>query len=223
MIRFTKIRWRFVAPYVLIVLAGMGGLSLYLTASIRNAHFENLREKLLTTSRAASEVVRPALATNGGSMDEQALAWSGISGARVTIIGADGVVLGESHEDRQEMDNHLNRIEIREALATGEGSSVRYSATLDTEMFFAAVPIQFEGETLGFMRLALPVSQIEETIAPLQRAVVVAAAITIVAVLVSASIVAGRMSNLVTRLTDVVQRIAGGDMDARLYYRPPRW
>ncbi len=216
-----KIRWRFVIPYVLIILVGMGGLALYLTASIRDAQIDNLRDNLLIASRAAAEVIRPELTGGDRSLDEQARTWSDLIGARVTIIAADGAVLGESDEDRQGMENHLGRIEIREALATGEGSSIRLSATLGLEMLYAAVPIESEGQTLGFMRVAVPISEVEESTGSLQRAIVVAAAVTVLAVVASAAIVAGRMSNLVNRLTQVVQRIAAGDLDARLYYQHP--
>src|SRR6266852_597403 len=42
------------------------------------------------------------------------------SGARVTVIAADGRVLADSAEDPQKMENHIGRPEIQQAFASGE-------------------------------------------------------------------------------------------------------
>lgn len=57
--------------------------------------------------------------------------FSGLDGldCRITWIDADGTVLYDNRSDSNEMENHLEREEIREALETGSGESVRYSAT----------------------------------------------------------------------------------------------
>ena len=46
--------------------------------------------------------------------------------SRVTWIASDGTVLFESDADLAEMDNHLGREEISEALAAGWGESSRW-------------------------------------------------------------------------------------------------
>ncbi len=57
---------------------------------------------------------------------------------RITWIGADGQVLYDSQTDSDEMENHLEREEIREALETGSGESARYSATLMERTLYCA-------------------------------------------------------------------------------------
>ena len=49
---------------------------------------------------------------------------------RLTWIAADGAVLYDTQADELAMENHADRSEIRQALETGFGSSVRYSSTL---------------------------------------------------------------------------------------------
>lgn len=49
---------------------------------------------------------------------------------RITWIAADGTVLYDTKTGAKGMENHGNREEIREALESGEGDSLRYSATL---------------------------------------------------------------------------------------------
>lgn len=59
-------------------------------------------------------------------------------GYRFTWIAADGRVLFDSMAEKAEMDNHLNREEISEAIKTGWGSSARQSATLTEETLYEA-------------------------------------------------------------------------------------
>ena len=49
---------------------------------------------------------------------------------RVTWVQADGSVLYDSHADAKQMENHLQREEIQQALCCGSGSAVRRSDTL---------------------------------------------------------------------------------------------
>ncbi len=57
---------------------------------------------------------------------------------RITWIAADGTVLYDSKSDAAEMENHLEREEIKQAFAEGLGESVRYSATLTERSFYCA-------------------------------------------------------------------------------------
>jgi two-component system phosphate regulon sensor histidine kinase PhoR len=57
---------------------------------------------------------------------------------RITWIAADGTVLYDNKSDSAEMENHLEREEIKEALATGTGESIRYSATLMERSLYCA-------------------------------------------------------------------------------------
>jgi len=49
---------------------------------------------------------------------------------RITWLCADGAVLYDTRADAESMENHAQRQEVQQALATGEGESSRYSATL---------------------------------------------------------------------------------------------
>ena len=49
---------------------------------------------------------------------------------RLTWIAADGSVLCDTKRDAESLENHGDRLEVREALRTGSGSSTRYSSTL---------------------------------------------------------------------------------------------
>ena len=58
---------------------------------------------------------------------------------RITWINADGTVLFDNAVNTNEMENHLEREEIKEALANGYGESVRYSSTLSDKQLYSAI------------------------------------------------------------------------------------
>ena len=58
---------------------------------------------------------------------------------RLTWVGADGEVIFDSHADISAMENHANREEIKEAVVSGMGSSIRQSSTLTEQTIYEAV------------------------------------------------------------------------------------
>ncbi len=71
---------------------------------------------------------------------------------RVTIISQDGDVLYDSSADISEMENHLEREEIQEAIKDGVGSSQRYSQTLLEKTVYYTVRM----DNGNILRLAAP-------------------------------------------------------------------
>ena len=61
---------------------------------------------------------------------------------RITLVHPDGTVFYDSRFSPDKMENHLEREEIRQALATGEGSSQRYSKSLFEDTANYAVLLQ---------------------------------------------------------------------------------
>lgn len=59
--------------------------------------------------------------------------------SRFTLIAPDGEVLYDSAVNAENMDNHLQREEIADALRDGSGTSERYSSTLTEQTFYRAV------------------------------------------------------------------------------------
>lgn len=60
---------------------------------------------------------------------------------RLTLIADSGEVLYDSGKREEDLENHLDRPEIQEALKTGSGHDVRRSETLDQDMFYYAVKL----------------------------------------------------------------------------------
>lgn len=77
------------------------------------------------------------LAAQGAALEGEDY-FSGLTGTRITWIAADGSVLYDSEANRDTMENHLQRQEVRQALETGSGNAVRYSSTLSERLLYCA-------------------------------------------------------------------------------------
>ncbi|MDO9584917.1 MAG: histidine kinase dimerization/phospho-acceptor domain-containing protein, partial [Syntrophales bacterium] len=84
--------------------------------------------------------------------------------ARVTVVNAAGRVLEDSGRDAHNFDNHLNRPEIQEARVKGQGSAIRYSQTLRTDMMYVALPVREGEKIIGYIRLAKPLQEVKTAI-----------------------------------------------------------
>jgi len=215
---FRRIRWRIALPTITLILLAMAGLGLYLSHLVRQTYLSDLQGQLTAEARLLGDLVAPALARGeaGESLDALARSQAGLLGVRVTFVGTDGTVLGESHEDRSQMDNHLLRPEVQDALVRGQGSSIRYSRTAGYDMMYVAVVVKADGQVVGFARVAVPVRQVEGHVARLRRAVLLATLLAMGLAALLSLFIAGRTSGPVRELTHVASRIAEGDLGARL-------
>ena len=70
--------------------------------------------------------------------DDQAAYLSQLhDGIRVTIIDADGTVIGDSEADWRTMENHMGRDEIQKAAQNGRAVVIRTSSTLSKKLMYA--------------------------------------------------------------------------------------
>lgn len=216
---FRSIRWRIAVSYVILILVAMLGLAVYVSNRVREAHLDDLETQLLADARLMADGVVPWLGEEADpdKLDELARQWADTLGVRVTVIGPDGEVLGESHEDRVQMDNHLGRPEVQQALSVGQGRSIRFSRTVGYEMMYAALPVMENGQVVGVMRVSLPLRQVEANVNRTRQALLAAALLAAVVAVLLALFIAERTARPVRRLTGVAERMAEGDLNARLF------
>jgi two-component system phosphate regulon sensor histidine kinase PhoR len=213
---FQSIRWRIILPYTILLLATMLVLSLYLSSFVERTYLENIESKLAAEARMVGDVIRPLLsAGNEPSLDQAAKHWAKVLAARVTIIAPDGTVVGESHDDRTKMDNHLDRPEVKAALESGQGSSTRFSHTIGYQMMYTAVKITSDGAPpVMIVRVALPLQQVQEDLTHLRNVLLSATLLVTILAILLATLIAGRISQPVRQLTqEIHQMTALGSAD----------
>ncbi len=169
-----------------ILLAALAVLlaSLALIMGVLYGYFGDVQASQLKT---ALELASSAVEAEG--MDYLA----GIKGGdtRLTWVSSDGSVLYDSQTAASEMENHARREEIREAMESGQGESIRYSSTLTKQTIYCARRLA-DGTVLR-------VSSSRMTVAALLLSMLQAIALVLAAALILSGVLAGRLSRSIVR------------------------
>jgi two-component system phosphate regulon sensor histidine kinase PhoR len=216
---FHSLRWRIAVPYLVLIVLTTVGFAWYVSNQVRDGRLSDIQKGLAAESRLMANLAMPLLApalngtpVNAHALDAQARSWSQLLAARVTIIGTDGVVLGESDLGRPVEENHLHRPEVQQALASGEGGIIRVSSTLGVEMVYAATAVRDAGGLMGVVRLALPLERVQGEIDRLREVILLAG----LAAALVAALAAGYIADRATRPLLQLRGLAGeaGRQDA---------
>jgi two-component system, OmpR family, phosphate regulon sensor histidine kinase PhoR len=134
-----------------------------------------------------------------------------ITQTRATIIARDGVVLADSEADPRTMENHGSRPEIMAALSGKTGTATRLSHTVGIEFLYVAVP---SGDKV--VRLAYRLSSIQESVGRIRATLVRATILALLLALLLAVVIAEVISRRLRRIVDFAEKIAAGDLSARI-------
>jgi len=137
------------------------------------------------------------------------------SGARITVVTADGLVLSDSQSDPKTMENHAGRPEIIQALREGSGHSVRRSATINRDLLYYAVRQTSPSGKPYILRFAFPEEAVGQVLWPLRRGLWFASALILLIAGIAVILVSRNFSDRIERLTAFSQRVAEGDFRAQ--------
>lgn len=131
--------------------------------------------------------------------------------ARVTVIDSAGKVLAESEADPEKMENHATRPEFVSALHGRVGSSTRLSHTIGIELLYVAAPIPG-----GAVRMAYPLSSIREANRRIRKDLLEGSAVAVLLAMLLAFLATQSIGRRLMRITDFAERVAAGDLSARI-------
>jgi len=217
---FKTIRGRVAFSYMLLIACAMGALAWYILGFVRSTYIDQLASQLTAEARVIAEVA-PPLFQSAGESEADAIAdrYAGILNARVTLIDSAGRVVGDSEADFASMLNHLQRPEIVDARRLGLGVERRYSDTVQYDALYVATPVQLASGDPAYVRLAVPLRAIDETVGMLRRRILGAAGTMLLVALVLGIVLAEKTARPIRELTVAVQRAAKGDLSVRLVPR----
>ncbi len=135
------------------------------------------------------------------------------TGHRVTLISADGVVLGDSDFDLPRLgmlENHRSRPEVRDALRTGSGEARRMSASAGDEELYVAVRMP-----LGVSRVSVRTRAVDELFIRARVDILLVGVGAIFAVTLFGYFFSRSITRPVIELRDVAQSLAAGDLSRR--------
>jgi two-component system, OmpR family, phosphate regulon sensor histidine kinase PhoR len=194
---------------VIVVVVSTAALNIFVRrnweASLQSEVDRNLKEKVeMFAARANHEI---------GNISFQQLAneVAASAHARATIIDRSGKVLADSEASAVEMENHATRPEFISALAGKVTLDTRTSRTLGTPFRYAAAPTSF-----GAVRLAYPLSAIEQVGRRVRRELLEASAISLFVGFIVALIGAESIARRLRKMVAFAQEIAAGNLSARL-------
>jgi two-component system phosphate regulon sensor histidine kinase PhoR len=123
--------------YLIIIAVTVIVVSLYAGNLTRRIAY---RQTVKTLREAASIIMSTLFAEDVEDLDTFS-SQVGTDSIRITFIGKDGTVAGDSQADISTLDNHADRVEIQGALKGHEGLSNRYSSSLKQDMVYMALPV----------------------------------------------------------------------------------
>jgi len=208
--------WKFAFSFLALLVSVLLAVDFFAERALRSDYERTGFEKLATIGRVAQALPpKWAPASAGQPEDLSALrgwvAQMAASGARVTVIAPDGRVLADSQADSQTMENHATRPEVLQALANGEGRSVRHSATLNRDLLYYAVRQNISPGPSIVLRFALPPEAVGEVLSAFRHELWLAS-FFILLIAGGVSMVFSRsFTDRVERLKDFSRRVAEGD------------
>ena len=210
---------RFFFGYSFLALLAALLLYAYLYVSLKENINARLRERLLAEVRLVQTSFDPFPSVDRSIpvMDAVADRLAERLAARLTIVAADGRVLGDSAvpaPDVPHMENHRDRPEIRMALKGEIGMNIHHSQTLNEELLYVAAPLISNGVITGAVRVAFPIRNLNWIDDEAGRAALWTVFLGLLTAL-ALSLVTHRMSVApIIRITASIRRLIGGKAPA---------
>ncbi|HEX4998100.1 MAG TPA: ATP-binding protein [Terriglobia bacterium] len=207
-----RLHSRLIALNALAIAAVTILLSYFLSHGVANVVQSEAEEQMAGAAALAAATIR----THPDRGDPIRLAdeLGRLLGVRVTLIAADGTVLGDSSltpEETRAVENHRERPEVIQALETGRGAAIRYSATVHMSFIYVA---HRDGDLI--VRLAKPLESVDGLINSLRWQLAIAMTGSLVAVLAFGYTVLAFVSRPLARLAEAARHLAVGDLDREI-------
>lgn len=199
--------------YSIITLFSLLILAVVLNNQNTKFFHENLTEELTAYAQVAATLYPQITAPQ--QLDLSDLGFK--IDSRLTLINQKGAVIAESDFNPLEMENHLDRFEIQQALRGQQASATRYSSTLGEEHYYIAVPIyDLNNNIVGAARASKSLAQIQGNLATLRNTILTTAVILLVITLVIGYFMMHALTSSLRNLTDYAKKIGQGNFNLRL-------
>ena len=153
------------------------------------------------------------------TFQEIATEYADASNLRVTLIAADGIVIGESSlpsKQLTQIDNHINRLEVIAAQENGEGFSTRYSNTLKTEFIYFAKKVDQNQYGFKYVRLAQSLKSVENLASTYREFYYLIIALMVFVIIVAWFLLKSWLIDPIFELTKAADDISKGDLSRRI-------
>ncbi len=204
----SRIFFKLLAAFVLVI----AGTTVTIDFLVRRAWEGSLRQEIERNLNQKTVLFAHRVDTDRTHSLQDIAAQEGqTAGARATIIDPTGKVLADSEAEASLMENHARRKEFIAALQGTLGSDERRSHTLGIPFLYVAAPVSG-----GAVRLAYPLSDVEAATQRVSRTLLVSSALAFLIAMLIAGIAAQYSARRLRRIVAFADRIAAGDLSARI-------
>lgn len=216
---FKSYRWKLLSAYLLIIAIILGLLGSIVFVNLKSYYLNNLEERLTKEAFLVADMTKYRNGDIAGTRSYQDICNMAAqdSAARITIINANGVVLGDSSAQSDQMDLHGNRPEVYAALHGEIGVEMRYSDTVNMNMLYVAVPFD-NGEINGAVRIALPLTDLQSMYNHILSVMLFAVVVCGLLAFALSFIMAQYFSRPLQDITAAVKDMADGNLKRRTSY-----
>lgn len=216
-----KLVGKLFTAYAVLLLFAAILLGTGITYFVRSFYLDTVRTRMAEETRLAGEFLMELLADHPNIDSENLQAFVTRLGlyteARITFIAPDGVVFGDSDQEISLLVNQLLRPEILAARGDRAGSHIRFSPALNVEVLYTAVSLAVDGQRFGFLRLALPLSEINSAIRQIQFGLLAGLVLILFLTMGISLKLSSSLTLPLKQMVEVVERIAEGDLKSRIY------
>jgi two-component system phosphate regulon sensor histidine kinase PhoR len=206
--------------YAAVIVFLAGAVAFFAPGQMRKHFIQEQAAGLEHLGVLLEEPVLPYLLGEGkGDLEEYVLSIGKKTATRITVIGLDGQVLADSEKEPKDMENHLYRPEIFEALQGRKQTSVRRSSTLNRDMMYMSLPLLSGGKVVGALRLSLFMAELDLLFERLRAELLKTLGLVTVLALAAAFFFTRSISRPVREFVDASARVASGDFDAKVSVR----
>ncbi|WP_372882316.1 ATP-binding protein [Psychromonas sp.] len=208
--------------YAVIILSLTLVVSVLVSRQITENTLQDIRDSLSIRAQFLAELSKSAFQNplqDPAAMQQKVVELGRNTQSRLSLIKNDGTVLADSHQSPEKTDNHADRPEIIEARKQGTATSTRFSQTVNQQMTYFAQTVSNEQKTLGFVRVALPLTTVDKKLAQLRIVVLISALISAFVALILGFYFAQRFSAPLIKMTTVADAISKGDYSKRIITR----
>ena len=209
--------WHLFPVYLLVIVSSLLAVVSFSASSLWGFYHEQVGLDL----QARAVLIQENIGVYVKSQDEELLqqvcdSLGDKSQTRITVILPSGKVVADSEESPSEMENHADRPEIKDVGLGVTGQSIRYSTTMEQRMMYVAVPIEDGDKQIAILRVALPITAIEDTLwAFLIKLAYGGVVVSILAALVS-WFVSHRIASPLVELRHGAEKFSRGELDHQL-------
>ncbi len=210
---------RLFMSYLWVTIPAVIFVGVYGARTVRSTYLERTAEDLEVRARlCAREIAEPLSQGHNEAVQATCADFGGLTGTRITVILADGEVVGDSSADPKAMDNHRDRPEIQAAIngESGVGQETRYSNTLNEERMYIAVAIREQAARPVVVRASLPVTAITQTLATIYNHLLMAGLAAAGLIAVVSLWLSWRITASWDQIRIGAERLAQGEFDYRV-------